>query len=85
MNAREIAVVPSTPGITFATISFPNPIKRANFVVIKVGSNCHSKLVPFIVQMSVMILVITRMSVTAATITRTTILVLLKQALFCAM
>ncbi len=39
----------ATPGITFATISHPNPIKAMKSTNSNKGSVCHSELVPFIV------------------------------------
>ncbi len=69
MDTSGVIIGSATLGITFATISHPNPIKKVISTICKAGSVCHTKHVPFIVSTVLMILATTRTSSTTVAIT----------------
>ncbi len=73
MEISGVGIGNSTLGITFATISHPNTIKKLDSIISKVGSVIYSKLVLFIILLATI-----SMCSTTATITWLTIPLLLK-------
>ncbi len=57
----------ATLGLTLSTKSHPNSIKTLDPIMIGAGSVGHSKLVPFIIALALIMLTTTRTSSTSAT------------------
>ncbi len=81
MEISGVGMRSATPGITFSTISHPNAIKTMNSTNSNTGSVCHSKFVPFIVAVALIMVITMRMSFITATITWSTIPLLLRLSL----
>ncbi len=73
MTTIGVSIRGATPGLMLATKNHPNTVKTLNCIVIDMGSICHSKLLLFIVLLSLMILNTMSTASSTATTTKTNI------------
>ncbi len=69
MEISGVGMGSATPGITFATINYPNSIKAVNSTSTNMGSVCYYKIVPLIVSAVLIMVATTRTSPVTAMIT----------------
>ncbi len=69
MKTSSVSIRSATLGLTLATKSHPNSIKTLNPITIDMGSVGHSKLVPFITALALIMPTTTRTSSSIATTT----------------
>ncbi len=69
MEPSSVGIGSTTPGLTLATKGHPNSIKTLDPIIIGMGSVGHSKLVPFIFALALIMLSTTRTSSTIVTST----------------
>ncbi len=81
MEISSVGMGSTTPGITFATIGYPNSIKTMNFTGSNMESVCHSKFIPFIVSTALIMAATLRTSSITVTITWSMIPLLMKYSL----